>query len=101
MRSSRVVRVSAWQPMSKLQLSWVRSQYPPTQWNPRDGRLSFIEYSAKKEKLNKSPPVIIQHSDTETILPISSTPCEFSVYLIKRFQELELKLACSGPVSEY
>jgi hypothetical protein len=34
---------SVWQLMSKSQLSWVRSHYPPAQWNLRGGRLSSVE----------------------------------------------------------
>ncbi len=45
MRSSRVVRASDSQWRSRSQLSWVRSQPPPTQWNLRGGGIwSSVEY---------------------------------------------------------
>ncbi len=43
MRSSLVVRTSDCQCRSCNSTAWVRSQYPPTQWNLRGGRWSSVE----------------------------------------------------------
>ncbi len=42
---------SVWQPMPKLQLSWVRSQHPPTHWNLRGVICNSVERSTKKLKI--------------------------------------------------
>jgi hypothetical protein len=39
------------------QLSWVRSQLPPTQWNLRGGWWSSVEYRTQKRKNEKKSPL--------------------------------------------
>ncbi len=49
--------------MTKSQLSWVRSQHPPTQYNLRDGRWRSVEYRSYKKDSSWSSWVL---NDTDT-----------------------------------
>ncbi len=61
MRSSRVVRTSAWLSMPKSQQSWVRSQHAPTQWNLRGGAdEAVVNNIHKNKKIHKYPPLNVE-----------------------------------------